>query len=261
MSNTFPFGNDLSQAESWLGHMNAKSSTWRVVYDGGFAIGAGYHSFIFLGLDSLTIALVRFYGVGPAVSAPYGKVFKAAGASARAAYRAARTYGAGNMIFGLAAEIATRREQSAAETGMDLYRRSLSALPGPVRLRRPFSLHDIANTRGSIIAAEVEVMAAAGGYQISSEGLFDATIPNTGDGLVNAGLGAMSGVWSVERWHNLYHELGDSAQARCAIENQSPSYAQPYRQIADVHPIIAQLPPAGCSISETEFNPASLLPQ
>ena len=58
MSDTFPFGNDLSRAESWLGHMDAKSRNWAVAYDGGFSLGVGYHSFIFLGLDSLSIGLI-----------------------------------------------------------------------------------------------------------------------------------------------------------------------------------------------------------
>ena len=114
------------------------------------------------------------------------------------------------------------------------------------------------------MGAEAAAMAAAGSYVIEGgfpRPYFRRTIVNTGEGLVNAGLGVMSGVFSVERWHNLYLELGASAQARCAIEHQSPSYDQPYRQIADVHPIIAQLPPAGCSPAETGFNPASLLQQ
>ena len=81
------------------------------------------------------------------------------------------------------------------------------------------------------MGAEAAAMAAAGSYVIEGgfpRPYFRRTIVNTGEGLVNAGLGVMSGVFSVERWHNLYLELGASAQARCAIEHQSPSYDQPF---------------------------------
>ncbi|MDD7971404.1 hypothetical protein [Roseinatronobacter alkalisoli] len=67
MSNTFPFGNDLNQAESWLGHMNAKSLNWRVYYDGGLSLICGYHSFIFLGLDSLTIGIANLLAEIPSL--------------------------------------------------------------------------------------------------------------------------------------------------------------------------------------------------
>ncbi|TQM90387.1 hypothetical protein [Roseinatronobacter monicus] len=264
MSNTFPFGNELSQAESWLGHMNAKSTNWYVFYDGGLSVICGYHSFIFLGLESLTIAVVRFYGCGVSVGLPVGKLFGAAGANARAARRVEHGHGIISNAYDVASTIEMEQAQRSAGEGMALYQRMQSGYPNFMQALQPFSLSDLAGMSGAVAGAHIELGAAAGSYIIEggvSPVYFRKSIVNTGDGLVNAGLGMLSGVWSVERWYNLYLELGASAQASCAIKDQIPGYAQPYRQIADVHPIIAQLPPAGCSISETEFNPASLLPQ
>lgn len=84
-------------------------------------------------------------------------------------------------------------------------------------------------------------------------------IANGGGGLVSASAGGLIGVWSVDKWYNLYFELGHAAEQRCLIENSSPAYAQPYRFIPGVHPVIAELPPSGCDIPESIFDPMELL--
>lgn len=264
MADQFPFGNNPATPDTWLGRFNTKSKRWMVSYDGSFSILCGYHSFIFLGLDNLTIGIANLYSCGPSVGLPVGKIFQAVGAGAKAADRVERAHE--NITRGYDTVGTARNEvaQDNADTGMALYRKMQEGIPQQFTAHVPFSFEDLAGTAGAVAGAEIAVAASAAAYMIDAGPIagpiyFETAVTNVGDGLVNAGIGVSAGVWSVEAWHNLYFELGASAIARCRVENQSPSYDQPYRRIAGVHPFIAQLPPAGCSFAETGFNPMTIL--
>jgi len=272
MSDTeFPFGNDLMKPDDWVGAMSTKSKRWLISYEGSLAVVCGYHSFIFLGLDSMAISVVNILNCGITASAPIGKLFKAAGGAARDAL----AFEKANDLAGNAKKIddaaTMEHEQGAANSGMALYERMKKAIPQLVHANKPFSLDDLAGMPGGIAGAEIEAVGAAGIYRIEgynglSGGLtgdlfFRATVANAGTGLVAGGVGISAGVWSVERPHNLYWELGASARARCVVENSAPGYDQPYRQIPNLHPYLQGLPPAGCPIEETNFNPARLMQQ
>jgi hypothetical protein len=254
----FPYGNDLNRPDNWVGHMPTKSKTWLVSYDGSFSVVCGYHSFIFLGLESLNIAVVNLLNCGISASLPIGKLFKGRGKGAETAERALED--AGRAKDGVDA-IEMEQGQRAATSGMALYRRMTKGIPQMMHARRAFSLQELAGMAGGIVGAEIELGAAAAAYMIEgTDGpfgkiIFRQGVANAGDGLVSAGVGISAGFWEVETWHNLYIELGTGARARCAIANQSPSYDQPYRQIPNLHPYLASLPPVGCSFAETGFNP------
>jgi hypothetical protein len=261
MASTFPYGQNLATPEVWVGNMTTKSKEWLVSYDGSFSIACGYHSFIFLGLESLNIALANLYSCGPSLGLPIGKLFKGAGASARTAERAEEVHeqveNAQQTVDAVNMELA----QDAAGTGMELYRRMSQAIPQRLTAISPFSIEDLAGMAGGIVGGEIELIGAAALYTIEGyDGItgpmiFQQAVANAGDGLVSAGVGASLGVWSVERWHNLYVELGVGAQARCRIQNRSPSFDQPYMRIPGLHPYLSRLPPIGCSFAETGFNP------
>ncbi|SAI37238.1 Uncharacterised protein [Bordetella ansorpii] len=272
MSDTdFPFGNDLMRPEDWVGTMGAKSRRWLISYEGSLAVVCGYHSFIFLGLDSMAISVVNILNCGVTVSAPIGKIFKAVGGSARDALAFEKV----NDLAGDAKQIddavTMEREQAGANSGMALYERMKKAIPQLVYATKPFSFDDLAGMPGGIAGAEIEAVGAAGIYRIegyngvkggfTSDFIFQATIANTGTGLVAGGLGVSAGVWSVEGPKNLYWELAARSRARCVVENSAPSYDQPYRQIPNLHPYLQGLPPAGCKIEDTHFNPARLMQQ
>ncbi|MFM2391812.1 MAG: hypothetical protein RLZZ437_3367 [Pseudomonadota bacterium] len=261
MTETFPYGQNLATPELWVGNMTTKSRTWLVSYDGSLSFACGYHSFIFLGLESLNIALVNLVNCGPSVSLPVGKLWKGAGAGARTAERAEEVYeqveNGRQTVDGVKMELG----QNAADTGIGLYHRMLNAIPTYMEARTAFSLNDLAGMVGSIAGGEIELIGAAALYTIEgTDGLlgpliFQQSVGNVGDGLVSAGIGAGVGIWSLERWHNLYLELGVGALARCRVENRSPSYDQPYMQIPNIHAYLARLPPMGCSVAEAGFNP------
>jgi len=267
----FPFGNDLMKPDDWVGTMGAKSTRWLISYEGSLALVCGYHSFIFLGLDSMAISVVNILNCGLTASAPIGKLFKAVGGAARDAL----AFEKANDLVGNAKKvddaITMERGQRDANSGMALYQRMQKAIPQLIYASKPFSFDDLAGMPGGIAGAEVEAAGAAGIYRIegydgiagglTSDFFFRATIANAGTGLISAGVGISAGVWSVEGPRNLYWELAASARARCVVENSAPSYDQPYRQIPNLHPYLQGLPPAGCSMEETNFNPARLMRQ
>lgn len=272
MSDTeFPFGNDLMKPDDWVGTMGAKSARWLISYEGSLALVCGYHSFIFLGLDSMAISVVNILNCGLTASAPIGKIFKAAGGAARDVLAFEKINDLAGNAKKIDDAVTMERGQSEANSGMALYERMKKAIPQLIYANKPFSFDDLAGMPGGIAGAEVEAAAAAGIYRIegydgimgglTSDFFFRATIANAGTGLISAGVGVSAGVWSVEGPRNLYWELAASARARCVVENSAPSYDQPYRQIPNLHPYLQGLPPAGCSIAETNFNPARLMQQ
>ncbi|WP_144637225.1 hypothetical protein [Bordetella genomosp. 13] len=272
MSNSeFPFGNDLMKPDEWVGTMGAKSKRWLISYEGSFAVVCGYHSFIFLGLDSMAISVVNILNCGVTLSAPIGKIFKAVGGTARDALAFEKVNDLAGNAKKVDDAVTMEREQAEASSGMALYERMKKAIPQLVYATKPFSFDDLAGMPGGIAGAEIEAVGAAGIYRIegyngisgglTSDFIFRATIANAGTGLVAGGVGVSAGVWSVEGPRNLYWELAARSRARCAVENSAPSYDQPYRQIPNLHPYLQGLPPAGCSIEETKFNPARLMQQ
>jgi len=266
MAENFPYGNNLNTPTEWVGRMNAKSARWLVSYEGSFSIICGYHSFIFLGLESLNIGVVSLTNCGASFALPVGTLFKGMGAGAKTAKRiqdgidharnAKMSYDAAKTIH----------EHSKLSGGMELYERMKKAIPQFMISREPFSLGDLDGMPGGIAGAELEVKAAAALYYIEGySGLIGdkifgpQMIANGGDGLLSAGVSLGAGVWSVDTWFNLYFELGASALSRCLVEGQSPEYDQPYMQIPDLHPYLLMLPPAGCTLPSTSFNPARIM--
>lgn len=114
---SFPYGNDLNHPEKWVGRMDTKSKTWLVSYDGSFSIVCGYHSFIFLGLESLNIGLVNLYNCGPSVSLPIGKLFKAFGGGSKNAERVEEAYDQFGNARMTADTVKMELAQDAADSG------------------------------------------------------------------------------------------------------------------------------------------------
>ncbi|ARP97106.1 hypothetical protein [Bordetella genomosp. 13] len=270
-SSDFPFGNDLMKPEDWVGSMGAKSKRWLISYEGSLAVVCGYHSFIFLGLDSMAISVVNILNCGVTVSAPIGKIFKAAGGAARDALAFEKINDHAGNAKKVDDAVTMEREQGEASSGMALYERMKKAIPQLVYATKPFSFDDLAGMPGGIAGAEIEAVGAAGIYRIegyegvtgglTSDFYFRATIANAGTGLVAGGVGVSAGVWSVEGPRNLYWELAARSRARCLVENSAPGYDQPYRQIPNLHPYLQSLPPAGCSLEEANFNPMRIMQQ
>lgn len=265
MGEAFPFGQDWAKKDQWLGTFAAKSRRWTISYDGNFSIFCGYHNFIFLGLDSLTIALVSLQGCGPSVGLPIGKmVGRVFGGSASKVEEVWEKAEQANDVKGHFDGVKERNDIS---SGMEALRRMNGAIPQRMSARIPFSLETLAGSLGSVVGAEVEMIGSASIYSIDAkDGLMGPPIfgpqhiANAGGGTVSASLGELRGVWSIDSWFNLYAELGHSAVQECLIENSSPGYAQPYRAIPGIHPVLAELPPLGCHVPESLFNPLSLVP-
>lgn len=264
MSEAFPFGQDWAQKDRWLGTFTAKSRRWTISYDGNFSIVCGYHSFIFLGLDSLTIALVSLKGCGPSAGLPVGKmigkVFGGTSSKVEDAWEGAE------HAKDINDHNESAKDRSEVGSGMQALRRMNEAVPQRMSARVPFSLETLAGAPGAIIGAEVEVIGSASAYAIEGfDGLSGPKIfgpqhiVNAGTGTVSASIGGLMGFWSVDSWFNLYAELGRGAVEQCLIENSSPGYAQPYRRIPGIHPVLAELPPQGCHVPEALFNPLSLV--
>ena len=130
----------------------------------------------------------------------------------------------------------------------------------------PFSLADLAGSPGAVGGAEVELVGSASLYFIEGyDGLTGPLlfgpqhIANGGGGTVSASLDGLIGVWSIDHWHNLYMELGNGRNLECNVPGSSPTYAQPYRAIPGVHPVIAELPPQGCNLEGYDYNPLGLV--
>lgn len=262
----FPFDQDWATHETWLGTFTAKSDRWLVSYEGNFSIVCGYHSFIFLGLDSLNIGICSLTGCGPSVGVPVGKLLGYA--DPRNARAIESMYDAQSDINAIDGALELDAEQDGYSSGVQLYHKMLQAIPQFVNAHIPFSFEDLAGSAGGVAGAEVEVGASASMYWIdASQRLLGAPmfgpdgIANAAGGMVSASVGGLIGVWSVDRWFNLYQELGNSARAQCELENTSPAYSQPYRAIPNIHPVLQELPPPYCDLPLSTFDPMSLLPQ
>ncbi|MGH1367774.1 MAG: hypothetical protein ACRBCL_04100 [Maritimibacter sp.] len=269
MADSFPYGNDLSTPETWVGRMDTKSRTWLVSYDGSLSVICGYHTFIFLGLENLCIAAVDLKNCGVSAGLPIGKLLGGAGDAARSAERVDEGLDAAGRAKQIGDAVSTNQAYAQISEGMKLFDRMKAGIPQFMRANVPFSLNDLWGCTGGIIGAEVELIAGAAGYFIDaapnpvSKPLFGPQfIANTGDGLVSAGLTAAIGVWDVDvdQNYNLYWELGAASNAQCLRENRSPQYDQPYNQIAaGLHPYLASLPPAGCNLADIGFDPQAVL--
>ncbi len=264
---TFPFGQDLNNPSSWLGKPSTKSQRWSVAYDGSLAVVCGYHSFIFFGLDSLHIGIVNLLDCGASTSLPLGKLAqKLLGASTTTATRVEQLHEAASNSKKMRDAAEMENEHSQIGEGIQLYWRMNERQPTFLNAHMPFSFDDLAGTNGTILGAQVELIAAAAGYTIDAVSfrtrakLFGPSlVVNMGTGFVAAGASFATGVWSVEKSFNLYQELGASAARRCHVEHQAPAYDQPYQVLKGIQPYIAELPPAGCDFTETGFNPSKFV--
>ncbi len=260
MVDVFPFGQDWSQRDRWLGGFNAKSDRWLVSYEGNFSLLCGYHSFIFLGLDSLSIGVVNLTGCGPSIGLPVGKILGFA--DPRNARAIETMYDRGADIRAADGALDMEVAQAGFDSGRQLWAKMQQGIPQFLNSHIPFSLSDLTGSPGSVAGAEVEAVGTASLYWIEGyDGLIGNKvfgpdgIANSGGGLISASVRGLVGMWTVEKFYNLYYELGTDAQKQCILENSSPAYAKPYRQIPNLHPILQDLPPAFCDVPEALFNP------
>ncbi len=266
MSDIFPYGNNLDKPNSWVGYRNTKSSTWLVSYVNSFAIGCGYHSFIFFGLESLSIGVVTLNGCGPVVEAPIGRLGQGiAGMGKTVARRIEEFLGDVGKVKSIGDHVKYTQSIDEISNGMALYNKMKEGIP-TLRESLPMSFEDLAGMPGSVAGAQVEVVGAAGMYflegfansrdMLRSQHIFGPwTVANAGTGLVAAGVGGLIGVWSVGKCFNLYFEIGDAAREQCQLENSSPTYAQPYMQFGNLHQYLRELPPSGCELTPDVFRP------
>jgi hypothetical protein len=237
---TFPYGADATNPNSFLGLFNQPSRTWYVSYVAGFSIVAGYHSFIFLGLENLVIAKVYLRGAG--VNANVGA--RRLGSTPRrqealdALEEAVNNGDAASDYFGL---------NEASSAAVSLYREMMeNTVPTLVTARSPFSLLDVSQAWGMVEGFNADVvLAGAQVYWLTMHNRFRflnsdrvymerQRVANLDDGSIGLGIGSMFGQFSVEESHSLYHAFG---QSRDPLD-------RPYRIIPNVTPFIAELPPA-----------------
>jgi len=274
MAVSFPFGQDWASRDKWLGGPNAKSRRWTISYEGNFSIGCGYHSFIFLGLDSLSIGIVSLSGCGPSIGFPVGRLLGRLNPSD--ARRIEHTWEGSETLRGVDGHFDLQRIQAGYGSGMALYAKMQEAIPQRMISAEPFSFNDLAGQNGAVSGAEVEIIASASLYYIeATRGLGGPFIfgpqhiANSGGGLISASIGGLVGWWSIGSCFNLYTELsrrtlydgGISQVEECIRQDSSPAYDQPYRQIHGAHPAIQELPPFGCAsdLSADLFDPTSVL--
>lgn len=274
MAQSFPFGQDWATRDSWLGGPNAKSRRWSISYEGNFSILCAYHSFIFLGLDSLSIGLISLGGCGPSVGFPVGKLLGRLNPSD--ARRIEQTWEGSEMLRSVDGHFDLQRVQAGYGSGLQLYAKMQEAIPQRMIAAEPFSFNDLNGKAGAVAGAEIEVAASASVYYIEAThgvgGRFifgPQHVANAGGGLVSASVGGLIGAWSVDNVFNLYTELsrtsldddGVSQIEECIRQNTWPAYDQPYRQIHGAHPAVQELPPYGCAsdLPSDLFNPDSIL--
>jgi len=236
----FPYGNNPEQPYMWLGNFNAPSRRWFVSYWAGFSLVAGYHSFIFLGLENLTIAQIHLTGAG--VNVNWGA--KRAGSTNRAEEVIEAGEEAVNNFDAAKDFLDLNASGSKAST---LYSTMMNdTLPTLVTARTPFSLLDLSQAWGMVEGFNVDVyIAGAQVYWLTLHNNFRFVnsdrkymerqrVANLDDGSIGAGIGSLFGKVTVEKHYDLYHEFGKS----------NDKNARPYSRIPAVHPFIAGLPPA-----------------
>lgn len=265
-SGVFPFGNNLVDRDNWLGRLDTKSGNYIISYEGNFSVVCGYHSFILLGLDSLTISIISLTGCGPSVGLPVGKAIGAL--NPRRSRAMEQMWDTQSDVRALDGHLDLDREQAGHESGIQLYAKMRQGLAQTLTVHKPFSMNDLWGSSGAVVGAEVEARNSASIYMVEasdgflgSELLFGQnTVVNQGTGTVSASIGGLIGVWTIDRTFNLYVEIGARTHRDCLIANSSPAYSQPYRIIPNIHPVLAELPPFGCVLPDGAFDPAALLP-
>ncbi len=166
-SETFPYGNDPLDPDSWVGSNLSKSKRWFVTYDGGFSMVLGYHSFIFMGLENMTIGIVNLEGGGPNVSLPIGKLLRGAWGLGEDAVKKVD-----DMLDGLgkaktADDIYKREtEQADIDSGSALLARMREGIIESMVARKPFSMDNMNGMRGSTAGFDIELVGAASSYEI-----------------------------------------------------------------------------------------------
>ena len=101
----------------------------------------------------------------------------------------------------------------------------------------PFSLLDLSSSTGRIAGANADIIVAGAQlYWISAGNYFkEVSIYNLDDGSIGAGIGALRGLWTVDKYFDMYSETG---------RIQDPK-ARPFRNLVSSPNWIRELPPAG----------------
>lgn len=244
----FPYGADPRKPHSFLGMFNAPSKRWLISYWGGYSLLAGYHSFIFLGLENLNIASVQLTGGG--LNASWGA--KKAGRTTRQeelldlGENAVNKYDAAKDYLDL---------DEADDSPIELYRAMMNnSVPTLVTAMTPFSLLDVSQAWGMVEGFNADAyVAGAQIYWLTMHNNFRflnsdrkymarQRVANLDGGGIGAGVGNLFGKFSVERYHSLYHALGTSSNVN----------DRPYRTVPSIHPYIAELPPVHASLEAPE---------
>jgi hypothetical protein len=210
---------------SKLGLFNTKSKKWWVSYNGSaslkLGLGAGgVYEFIFRGDDSLSGAVVSLTAAGVGLGFGISKLGKNRGGGTGKGGKQKKSDG---ETIAEAAEDAVNINDSVNDHNS--LRRNANpwcnmTSPSLLVARRPFSLYELTQAWGGI-----EFAGEAGAYLKgaailslnASMSVFSSYTPsdtntlfegwrvyNTDDGSVGAGIYAVQGKWSVERYDNLY---------------------------------------------------------
>lgn len=241
--NEFPYGSDPLRPHSFLGLYNAPSRRWLVSYWAGFSIVAGYHSFIFLGLENLAIGKAYLRGVGLNVN--FGA--RRLGRTPRQEQVIERTE---NIINNYDAARDYLDLNAATDSASNLFRAMMNeTIPTLVTARTPFSLLDVEQAWGMVEGFNADIyVAGAQVYWLTMHNeprflnsdrkyMERQRVSNLDDGSIGAGVGNLYGNFSIAEYYDLYSAFGTS---------HDPN-ERPYRRIPNVHPYISELPPARSS--------------
>jgi hypothetical protein len=251
----FPYGADPTNPNSFLGLSNALSRRWFVSYSGGLnvglGLGAGYHTFIFLGLENLVISVVSMRGGGTVVGAGASRV----GRTRRQKIIIDSVEKVNNYYDAARDYLDLDREAQAA---VSLYRTMMNdTVPTLVTAQIPFSLNDIGAAWATLEGYNADVyVAGAQVYWLTMHNrvsyfgsdrkyFYEKRLANLDGGAIGVAYAKIFGKLDVGETHSLYDAFGRSSDPN----------ERPYRRIPSVHPYISELPPAS---SDGEVPPGAL---
>lgn len=218
MSDTFPYGNDLSNPGSWAGLANTKSKTWLMGYDTGWSLLIGAHTCLFFGCESLVAFSATLYGAGGSASYGASKIAKRVERSSKSS----RFPNTGELSddFERMEDLKDAKDvtewaksNSTPSSATDIYKK-LHSQTNSMEALVPFCYHDLEWTWGAMSGVAVDaVIGGATYYLVDASDLFtEANVFNvtTGETLLSAGIGTLWGVWRVGKFYSLWNELAYS---------------------------------------------------